>query len=50
MGCYIELKGAVSIMIFAGEHGSSRSGRGVETEVKGEGGDGIHDGIGIRLY
>ena len=28
----------------------TRSGRGVETEVKGEGGDGIHDGIGIRLY
>ena len=50
LGCYIELKGAVSIMIFAGEHGSSRSGRGVETEIKGEGGEENGDGIGIRLY
>ena len=36
MGYYIELKGVVSIMIFAGEHRSSRSSRGIETEIKEE--------------
>ena len=50
LGYYIKLKGAVSIMIFVGKHGSSRSSRGIETEIKGKGGEENSDGIGIRLY
>jgi hypothetical protein len=56
-GCWVKELGLLHRAEGSSQHNdlrrrawSSRSGRGVETEIKGEGGEENGDGIGIRLY